>query len=98
MTNSTECSLPVALCAFDEATAFGLTLDTPAQAARHAAEWLQDLADRMEAVGAPLVAYDDVWPLLMVEAKLGEARRGGVSVEALREAEIRFFGRPLPRP
>lgn len=92
MTNSTEANLP------DDATAFRLTLDTPAQAARHAAEWLGELAERMEAVGAPLVAYNDVWPLIMVEAKLGEARRGGVSPEALAEAELRFFGRPLPRP
>ncbi|MCH4561283.1 hypothetical protein ACVILI_001887 [Mesorhizobium sp. USDA 4775] len=67
----------------------------PQQAARVAADWLHEIADRQSS-GKPLDAFDDIWPLLLVEAKVAEVVRS-VSPAARLEAETRFFGAPLQR-
>ena len=72
--------------------------DGPAHAAHVAADWLAEIADRFSATGnAKATAYEDIWPLLVAEAKVLEIIRRGVCPAALREAELRLYGRTLPR-
>lgn len=69
--------------------------EKPQTAARVAADWLHEIADRL-ASGRALVTYDDVWPLLLVERKVAELV-ASVSTATLWEAETATFGRPLKR-
>jgi len=82
----------------DAAPAMPVLRESPQYVARMAAEWLHEIADRLEATtGAPLATFDHIWPLLLVEQKVAELVRGTVCPKALREVEERFFGAPLPR-
>ncbi|RWM67867.1 MAG: hypothetical protein EOR82_26105 [Mesorhizobium sp.] len=67
----------------------------PQQAARVAADWLHEIAGRLSS-GKTLDAFDDLWPLLLVEAKVTEVIRS-VSTAALQGAETRLYGAPLKR-
>ncbi|MER8430869.1 hypothetical protein [Mesorhizobium caraganae] len=69
--------------------------ERPQTAARVAADWLHEIADRLSS-GRPLDALHEVWPLLLVEAKVAELVRS-VSTAALWEAETHIFGAPLKR-
>jgi len=65
--------------------------ERPATAARVAADWLVGIADHLDA-GHHLDTFDALWPLLVVQAKVAEIA-ASVDREALRSAELRFFGR-----
>jgi len=80
---------------FTATTTFDLPAESPATAARVAADWLAGIADDLDA-GRPLDTFDALWPLLVVQAKVAEIA-ASVDREALRQAEHRFFGDDRPR-
>jgi hypothetical protein len=76
---------------FTATTTFDPLAESPATAARVAADWLAGIADDLDA-GRPL----DTAGLIIVQAKVAELV-ASVGREALRSAELRFFGDDRPR-
>lgn len=76
---------------FTATTTFGLPAESPATAARVAADWLTGIAADLDA-GRPL----DAAGLIVVLAKVAELV-SSVGRKAMRGAELRFFGDDRPR-
>src|SRR5690606_23020024 len=76
---------------FTATPTFDPPAESPATAARVAADWLAGIADDLDA-GRPL----DSAGLIIVQAKVAELV-ASVGQEALRGAELRFFGDDRPR-
>lgn len=76
---------------FTATTTFDLPAESPATAARVAADWLAGIADDLDA-GRPL----DTTGLIVVQAKVAELV-ASVGREVMRDAERQFFGDDRPR-